>query len=158
LIPIPAGRATLGQSRENFGWDNEFDEHVVDVGSFRISKHKITNGEYLKFVAAGGKVAQFWVERQGKWFLQGMFEEIPLPLDWPVYTTQSNAAEYAKWIGKALPTEAQFHRAAYGTPDGSERPYPWGSEQPGPEHGNFDFHRWDPASVTAHPLGESAFG
>ena len=58
----------------------------------------------------------------------------------------------------SLPTEAQFHRAAYGTPQGAQRAYPWGSHEPAASHGNFDFHCWDPAPVTAHPAGDSAFG
>jgi formylglycine-generating enzyme required for sulfatase activity len=57
-----------------------------------------------------------------------------------------------------LPTEAQFHRAAYGTPSGEERPYPWGDEPPDQRHGNFDFRHWDPIPITASPLGDSAFG
>ena len=50
-----------------------------------------------------------------------MFEELPLPLDWPVYVSHAEAAAYARSAGKSLPTEAQFHRAAYGTPQGVER-------------------------------------
>src|SRR5260370_4469530 len=58
-----------------------------------------------------------------------------------------------------LPTEAQFHRAAYGTKDGRrERSYPWGDEAPGPTRGNFDFKAWDPLPVGSHPAGASAFG
>ena len=44
-----------------------------------------------------------------------MFEEIPLPLDWPVYVSHAEASAYATWAGKRLPTEAEWHRAAYGT-------------------------------------------
>src|SRR5579871_1355757 len=50
MVEIPGGRATLGQKPGRFGWDNEFDEHQVGVPGFRISKYKITNGEYLDFV------------------------------------------------------------------------------------------------------------
>jgi formylglycine-generating enzyme required for sulfatase activity len=87
-----------------------------------------------------------------------MFGEEPLPADSPAYVSQAEAAAYARWAGKSLPTEAQWHRAAYGTRDGSERAYPWGSEPPSARRGNFDFARWDPVSVAAHPEGESAFG
>ena len=45
-----------------------------------------------------------------------MFDELPLPLDWPVYVSHAEASAYARWQGKALPTEAQWHRAAHGTP------------------------------------------
>ncbi|MCP5118745.1 MAG: SUMF1/EgtB/PvdO family nonheme iron enzyme, partial [bacterium] len=86
------------------------------------------------------------------------FEEIPLPLDWPVWVTHSEARSFAAWRGKSLPTEAQFDRAGYGSPDGEYRPYPWGDDEPDKDRGNFDFHAWDPVPVTATPRGDSAFG
>ena len=58
-------------------------------------------------------------------------ERLPLPWDWPVYVTHEEASAFAAWTGKRLPTEAEFHRAAYGTPDGEEeRTYPWGDDPP----------------------------
>ena len=100
----------------------------------------------------------FWLVRQGQWFYRAMFEEIPLPLDWPVYVSHAEASAYARFVGKSLPTEAQFHRAAYGTPEGTERAYPWGDELPDATRGNFDFQRWDPVAVGSTPGGRSAFG
>jgi len=158
VIIIPFGRATLGQKRGEFGWDNEFDQHEVEVPSFSISKYKVTNGDYLKFVEDGAAPPHFWVQRGAEWFYRGMFGEIPLPLHAPVYLTHAEASAYANWTGKSLPTEAQFHRAAYGTPSGEERDYPWGDELPGARHGNFDFHAWDPVDVDANPAGDSALG
>jgi len=87
-----------------------------------------------------------------------MFEEIPLPMDWPVYVSHAEAAAYARWVGKTLPSEEQWHRAAYGRPDGGENQYPRSGEAPGHDLGNFDFQRWDPAPVNAYPHGRSAFG
>ena len=87
-----------------------------------------------------------------------MTELIPLPLEWPVYVSHAEASAYARWAGLALPTEAQWHRAAYGTPDGSERAYPWGNAAPEARRGNFDFRAWEPRSVDAHRDGDSAFG
>ncbi len=107
---------------------------------------------------SGAAAPHFWVERNGEWFYRGMFEDVPLPLDWPVWVTREEAEAYAKWRGAALPSEAQFHRAAYGEAGGGERPYPWGEQTPSSEHGNFDFARWDPEPVTASPGGASAFG
>jgi len=158
MIPVPAGEATLGQPRDQFGWDNEFDEHVVRVPAFSVSKYKVTNGEYLKFVEAGAQAPFFWVQRNGQWFYRGMFQLVPLPLDWPVYVTHEEAEAYAQWRGAALPGEAEFHRAAYGDPDGRQRAYPWGKAEPAAEHGNLDFARWDPVPVTANPASESAWG
>jgi formylglycine-generating enzyme required for sulfatase activity len=116
MIEIPAGEAILGRERgDGFGWDNEFQRLAVDVPAFRIGRFKITNGEYLEFVRAGAAGApHFWVEREGRWWLRAMFGEIPLPLDWPVYVTHAEATAFARWRGGALPTEAQFHRAAEG--------------------------------------------
>lgn len=160
MIAIPGGLATLGQEPGGFGWDNEFSEHTQPVSAFSVSKYKVTNGEYGAFIAAGGgrHHPHFWKQQVWDLFYRGMFEEIPLPLDWPVYVTQAEASAYAQWAGKRLMTEPEFHRAAYARPDGTESAFPWGNGPPAPAHGNFDFARFDPAPVTAYPDGDSAFG
>jgi len=158
MVAIPPGDATLGQNAGQFGWDNEFDQHRAHVPGFAIGKHKVTNGQYLDLVRAGAAAPHFWSSRDGHWFYRGMFSEIPLPLNAPVYVSHAEASAYARWAGKRLPSEAQFHRAAYGTPEGHERPYPWGSAPSDASHGNFDFHHWDPVDVNATPAGDSAFG
>lgn len=159
MIRIPAGRATLGQDAGEFGWDNEFPRHTVEVPSFAISKYKVTNGEYLDFVRAGAKPPHFWLEQNGRYLYRGMFHALPLPLDWPVYVTHEEAQSFAVWKNKALPTEAQFHRAAYGMGEGEDgRPFPWGYDPPSFTHGNFDFHRWDPLPVTSSAAGDSPLG
>ncbi len=136
-IEISAGAAVLGKPRNNgFGWDNEFDLHFVPVPPFQISRFKISNGEYLEYVQQGARPPHFWTGRGGVWFLRAMFGEIPLPLDWPVYVTHSEAAAYARWRGAALPTEAQFHRAAEGS-----------------SSVNANFENWDPVPVDAGKSG-----
>ncbi len=158
MIEIPEGLATLGQQPAEFGWDNEFDEHQVPVPRFSIGKHKVTNGQYLEFVRAGAEPPPFWLQRSGDWFLRGMFAELPLPINAPVYLTHDQASAYARWKGKSLPSEAQFHRSAFATPTGGERPYPWGNAMPDANRGNFDFQHWDPLDIDADPQGDSAFG
>ena len=156
---IPAGEAVLGKNDDaEFGWDNEYDELRVPVPEVRIQKYSITNGEYLKFVEQGADIPHFWKLRDGVYCYRGMFSEIPLPLDWPVYVTQRQATAYAAWLGKTLPSEAQFHRAAYGTTESEARAFPWGNQEPAEHLGNFDMRRWDPLPVDANPGGDSAFG
>jgi gamma-glutamyl hercynylcysteine S-oxide synthase len=181
MVEIPAGKTTLGLSRggaRQFGWDNEYEAYEVEVPAFQIDKYMVTNGEFLLFLGEGGyenrrwwkqedwrwkeeqnvRQPAFWRCKDGQWFYRGMFEEIALPLEWPVYVSQAEANAYARRTGKSLPTEEQWHRAAYGTPDGTERAYPWGSEAPSGDLGNFDFSRWDPTAVSAVPQKKSAFG
>jgi gamma-glutamyl hercynylcysteine S-oxide synthase len=183
-VEIPAGVITLGLSRgsDSFGWDNEYESHTVSVPAFAIDRYKVTNQQYLEFINAGGyetrafwgdgendgdwnwKSAQgishpaFWKRAGEQWMYRTMFEEIPLPLDWPVYVSQAEAKAYARWAGKSLPTEGEWQRAAYGTANGGERTYPWGEQAPEASFGNFDFARWSPAPVNAFPKGCSAFG
>jgi iron(II)-dependent oxidoreductase len=147
MIEVPGGPATLGRKRGNgFGWDNEFDEHSIDVPAFVIDNYKVTNGDYLEFVKAGADPPHFWVRRGDEWLQRTMFGHAPLPLTWPVYVTQQQAAAYAAWIGKSLPTEPQFHRAAYGGTGGS-------ACLPDAD-GNSNFRHWNPVPVNAHPPGQ----
>ena len=160
-VTVAAGLATIGVKRDAvaFGWDNEFEETRVSVPQFEIDVNNVTNGQWLEYVRAGGPVPSFWIERDGGYGLVGQFEETSsLPLTWPVYVTQAQAAAYAAWRGARLPTEAEYHRAAFGTPDGSERAFPWGDEAPTSKHGNFDFRRYDPESVGIVEAGKSAWG
>jgi gamma-glutamyl hercynylcysteine S-oxide synthase len=181
-IEIPAGAVTLGLARDSglFGWDNEYEAHTVNVPAFAIDQYKVTNRQYLEFIAAGGyetrafwggtdddwkwKSGQgisqpaFWKHQGNQWLYRTMFEDVPLPLDWPVYVSQAEAKAYANWAGKSLPTEAEWQRAAYGTRRGDERAYPGGEEAPDAAFGNFDFVRWSPTPVNAFPEGQSAFG
>jgi gamma-glutamyl hercynylcysteine S-oxide synthase len=156
---VGAGVAHMGADpdRLTFGWDNEFGPVAVDVPRFAMMRYPVTNGDWLRFVEAGGPVPIFWVERDGEFVLRGVFEELPLPRSWPVYVSHDLAQAYADWAGMKLPTEAQFHRAAYGTPEGPDRIYPWGDAPPDALHGNFDFERFDPEPVNAHPGGASAW-
>jgi len=164
MVEVPVGPVTLGlsSSSADFGWDNEFEAHTVEVPAFAIDKYKVTNGQYLEFMEAGGygnrdlwkeadwqwKVAQnvahpaFWRRGADGWLYRGMFEEVPLPIDRPVYVSHAEASAYARWAGKRLPTEPQWQRAALETAP----------------RGNADFKYWDPTAVNAFPATRSAFG
>ena len=159
-IDVPRGRATLGADEDMlpFGWDNERPYHAEDVAAFTIQRHDVTNADYLEFVNDGGPPPTFWEQHDGAWYWRGMFDRIPLPMSWPVYVSQAAATAYAQWRGYRLPTEAEFQRAAYGTPEGRERAYPWGDATPSPAHGVFDFTSWDPEPAGSHPSGRSAWG
>jgi ergothioneine biosynthesis protein EgtB len=179
VVDVPAGTATLGLERSDsaLGWDNEYDRHGVPVPGFGIDAHKVTNRRFLEFEGDGGyqnrelwsdaawrwkeqhdiRHPAFWTRHDGAWHWRGMFAEVPLPLEAPVFVSHAEAAAFARWAGRALPTEAQFHRAAYGTHAGAERAYPWGDRFEG-ARGNFDFAGWDPTPVGATPETDSAFG
>jgi ergothioneine biosynthesis protein EgtB len=177
---VPAGRATLGArpGEIRFGWDNEFPGAVVDVPAFAIDVHDVTNEQFLAFVDAGGYQRpelwtpsafawlqaegiahpQFWSRHDRTWRWRGMFDEIDLPPAWPVYVSHAEAAAYVRWAGARLPTEAEYHRAAFGHPSGRERQHPWGDAPPDASRGLFDFRSWSPVAVGRHPAGQSAWG
>lgn len=164
MVEVPGGPVALGLSSNSadFGWDNEFEAHTVEVPAFAIDKYKVSNGQYLEFMEAGGyakrafwteadwpwRVAQnithpaFWRRGADGWLYRGMFEESTLPLDGPVYVSHAEANAYARWGGKRLPTEPQWQRAAL---EAQTR-------------GNADFRYWDPTPVNAFPETRSAFG
>jgi gamma-glutamyl hercynylcysteine S-oxide synthase len=178
-VEVPEGRVTLGVDRgeTRFGWDNEFPACSAEVPAFAIERHNVTNAQFLEFVDQGGydvdrwwtpedwvwirehgvRHPLFWESGEGRRDWRGMFERLPLPLSWPVYVSHAEAAAYTRWRGSRLPTEAEYQRAAYGSPAG-ERRHPWGDAEPSDAHGVFDFSSWDPQPVGTHPQGSSAWG
>jgi iron(II)-dependent oxidoreductase len=179
-IDVPAGRATLGANRDAvvFGWDNEQPASRADVGGFSIERHNVTNAAFKEFVEAGGYTDArwwrpddwawlraenmssplFWELHDGAWYWRGMFDLMQLPLAWPVYVSHAEASAYAVWRGARLPSEAEFQRAAYGSPTHDERQYPWGDAAPTADRAVLDFASWDPHPAGSHPAGRSAWG
>ncbi len=177
-VPVPGGRATMGVERGAiaFGWDNEHPDHAAEVAPFAIQRHDVTNQRFLEFVDAGGYRDSrwwrdedwqwlqregvthplFWEQEDGRWYWRGLFDRVPLPAAWPVYVSQAEASAFARWSGARLPTEAEFQRAAYGSPEG-ERLHPWDGDT-ATGAGAFDFVSWDPLPAGSHPRGASAWG
>ena len=139
-----------------FGWDNEFPQMQANVASFQIASRKVSNGDFLEFVEAGGyeneklwseagwqsiragniSAPPFWRRRDGEWLYDGLFEPMPLPLEWPIYASHIEALAFMRWCGCRLPSEAEWHRAFEH------------AGAPQAEHDNFDFVAWNPTPVS----------
>lgn len=179
-VQVPAGRTVLGTAPggASFTWDNEHDALELAVPAFAMARCMTSNGEYLQFVEAGGYAdpawwsaegwqwrerdavthPAYWQHAEGRWHWRTARALVPLPLDWPVYVSHAEAAAYARWRGAALPSEAQWQRAAWGTPNGRDRAWPWGDAPLSARHANAGFRSRDPEPVDAHDAGDSAFG
>ena len=77
----------------------------------------------------------------GAWHWRAMFQREPLPPDGPVYVSHAEASAYARWKGRRLMTEAEFHRAAEGA-----------------TAGHADFAGFDPVPVGSYPRTASVHG
>ena len=162
-IVIPGGPVRLGARPGSipFGWDNEFGEVTVDVAPFSVGRFNVTNADFLEFVGAGGysrpelwsSADWAWVQEQelrhpsfwahdGKWRWRGMFEDLPLPLQWPVYVSHAEASAYARWRHRRLLTEAEYQRLV--------TPFPVG--------GHYDFAGWEPTPIGSHSESQSPDG
>jgi len=181
-VSVPAGRAVLGSPPEGaFLWDNERPERTIEVPPFRIDSRPVTNREYRAFVEAGAyrdrklwtddawdwierrghRRPRFWAEGDGGLRVTTLFGERAFDeaADWPASVMHCEAAAYARGESARLPTEAEYHRAAFSTPDDGIREHPWGEVPPVPgRHGNLGFHLWSPAPAGSCPEGASAFG
>lgn len=179
-VLVPGGAFLMGTSTEPWALDNERPAHPVHVDAFFIDTAPVTNGEYAEFVAAGGYdtgrwwtdagwthrveadlvAPRFWVRDSGEWYRRrfGVVERVRA--DEPVVHVCAHEADaYASWAGRRLPTEAEWEKAARHDPvTGRSRRYPWGDEDPTPEHANLGQRHLRPAPVGAYPRGASALG
>ncbi len=109
MLLVPAGPFIFGENAD----DSPHPRQTLTLPAFYIDRTEVSNAEYLRFVQATGRP------------FSGQAGASAQP-DQPVTNvSHADAAAYAAWADKRLPTEQEWEKAARGT-DG--RPYPWGSD------------------------------
>jgi len=179
-VLVPAGEFTMGTSTEPWALDNERPAHPAYTEAYLIDTAPVTYGDYLRFVEAGGYAQQQWwssegwrhvqearleapqfLAHDGQTWLRRRFGVIePVRGDEPVtHVCFYEAEAYAAWAGKRLPTETEWEKAARWDPaTHRSRRYPWGDEDPTPEHANLGQRHLRAAPVGAYPAGASPLG
>lgn len=166
MVYIPAGAFTMGSDTLD-ALDNERPSHTVSTGAYWIDKTPVTVATYRKFMTAGGYQNSQWWHPEGWSWVQK--HRITQPLYWSDDPEQADhpvcgvswyeADAYACFVGKRLPTEVEWERAASWHPQSHQtQPLPWGDHPLTPQHGNFGASHSGTTPVGQFPSGRSATG
>jgi formylglycine-generating enzyme required for sulfatase activity len=120
MVCVPAGPFSMGCN----GGDCDSDEvpyHTVHLDSFDIDRHEVTVERYEACVQDGACTPP-WT---GGYCNFGIADRADHPVNCVLW---EQAVDYCTWVGRRLPSEAEWEKAARGT-DG--RTYPWGNEPSG---------------------------
>jgi ergothioneine biosynthesis protein EgtB len=183
MTEFTGGIYQLGYPGQGFAFDNEKPLHKVYLNDYALDRRLVTNGEYLAFIEDKGyqnyqwwyseaftRVEQekwqaplYWEQEDGRWWLQD-FDGWHLVSDRanaPVlHVSLYEAAAFAKWAGKRLPTEAEWERAAgFNEETGEKTLFPWGNSPANPSNANLlESATWQALPAGVLSLGASASG
>ncbi len=143
MVLLAGGHFSMGSPRPSP--DDQRPVHRVRIDPFWIDRTPVTNRQFLRFVESTGFVTMAeqrgsalvfdtsiggWRDMTGAFWQRPEGPESSLVGrdDYPVVQVSwYDAAAYARWAGKQLPTEAQYEFAARGGL--SDCPYPWGRQR-----------------------------
>jgi formylglycine-generating enzyme required for sulfatase activity len=150
MVAIPGARFEMGcdRGRDPSCSDTEEPKHLVQVAAFRIDRTEVTQGSYGSCIAAGAcspPAGSFDPDFDPKVRPQRPMTQVT----WP------QAEGFCRWVGKRLPSEAEWEFSARGT-DG--RIYPWGDQAPTCDRAHTEACGGGPAEVGGRPAGASPFG
>ncbi|WP_038020785.1 ergothioneine biosynthesis protein EgtB [Synechocystis sp. PCC 7509] len=160
MVCIESGEFTQGNDSID-ALDNERTAHQVCLDTYYIDRYPVTCGQYRAFIEAGSYQNPTWWSKSGwKWVQSG---QVTKPLYWsedhrwdnhPVCGVSWYEADaYARFVGKRLPSEAEWEKAA-----GGDCTYPWGEDIPTENHCNHDNTVNQTTPVNAYPVGQSVYG
>jgi len=178
---ISGGPFKLGNTTsEGFVFDNEQQPFIVTVQPFWMSSTATTNAEYASFVndngyqrkelwslegwewckSSGAEHPAYWTLDRDSWWRRNFDALVPLEPNLPVlHVNWYEADAYCRWVGRRLPTEAEWEMAASAEPgSGLKRRFPWGNDSPAPHRANLDSRAMGCIDVNALPDGDSAYG
>jgi formylglycine-generating enzyme required for sulfatase activity len=177
-----AGGPHAGMRALQFAWDNEKPAHKVWLEDFSIDRAPVSVGDYLEFINAGGykdfrwwhsagwekvntehwQAPLYWKQHEGEWMIRdfaGLHRAMDKVSEPVSHVSFLEASAYAKWVGKRLPTEAEWEKAANPSCDDSRKNFPWGDASPDESHANlFENGLWSVAPIGAFPKGQTANG
>lgn len=120
MVLVPAGTFLMGSES---GYREERPVRRMSAGPFHMDVRPVTNADYRAFCEATGRAFPKdppWPDKP-RYFLD--HPDCPV-----VNVSWQDAAAYARWAGKRLPTEVEWEFAARGGLEG--KAYPWGDEPP----------------------------
>ena len=142
MVFIPEGSFTMGSD----AYEDESPSHEVYLDAFYIDKYEVTDAGYEIFWRSTGHRPPLTWGKPG----------FNLPEQPVTGVSWEDAADYAAWAGKRLPTEAEWEKAARGT---DNRRYPWGDQWSDVKcQASGKDPLSGPAPVGSHPEGVSPFG
>ena len=161
-VYVPCGPVLLG-SDSGEGDGDEEPEHVVGVSAYCIDATEVSNGAYAECVADGTCTAPIedGSATRPAYYSDASYSAYPV-----IWVDRDQAEAYCRWVGKRLPTEAEWEKAARGgcelaAPAGcgleDERTYPWGEDAPACGLANLPAARGH-GPRRARPAGASPYG